>query len=388
MREKNLTLIGASSAIFWPGSFVFGLPGVMAPYWIEKLGISKSELGNILFFLLISLGIFMFLVGKWQKKLGFSKIIALGILLNAFSLFYLYWVNSPLGLFSWAFLIGTASCFVYIPGLTVVQRAFPERKGLVSGIVNMVFGLSAAIMAPIFRLLLQRWGYENMILLLLGLTLGFGLFASSLIKEPKETKLIQSLGGFSLRPKEALKTSSFWLIWTIWALQGAAGISLVMFLVPFGLSLGFQMKEAVFLLSSFNLANGVSRLISGFLSDMVGRRPVMGLSFLVSGFCYFLLPKGFSPLGTGLLCLGIGFAFGTLFSVSAPLVSDYFGLEHFGVIFGLIFTAYGFLAGLLGPSLSGYLLDLWGNYGYVFYYLGTFSMVASLLMVFLKKPKI
>jgi OFA family oxalate/formate antiporter-like MFS transporter len=86
--------------------------------------------------------------------------------------------------------------------------------------------------------------------------------------------------------------------------------------------------------------------------------------------------------------LGIGFAFGTLFSVSAPLVSDYFGLEHFGVIFGLIFTAYGFLAGLLGPSLSGYLLDLWGNYGYVFYYLGTFSMVASLLMVFLKKPKI
>jgi len=133
----------------------------MAPYWIEKLGISKSELGNVLFFLLISLGIFMFLVGKWQKRLGFSKIISLGILLNAFGLFYLSGVKSSLGLLSWAFLIGMASCFVYIPGLTVVQRAFPEKRGLVSGIVNMVFGLSAAIMAPIFRLLLQKMGLRK-----------------------------------------------------------------------------------------------------------------------------------------------------------------------------------------------------------------------------------
>jgi len=359
----------------------------MAPYWIEKLGISKSELGNVLFFLLISLGIFMFLVGKWQKRLGFSKIISLGILLNAFGLFYLSGVKSSLGLLSWAFLIGMASCFVYIPGLTVVQRAFPEKRGLVSGIVNMVFGLSAAIMAPIFRLLLQKWGYENMILLLLGLTLGFGLLASSLIKEPKETKLMQSLRGFSLRPKEALKTSSFWVIWSIWALQGAAGISMVILSVPFGLSLGLGMKEAVFLLSSFNIANGLSRLISGFLSDMIGRKPVMGFSFLVSGLCYFLLPQGFSFVGTSLFCLGIGFAFGTLFSVSAPLVSDYFGLEHFGAIFGLVFTAYGFLAGLLGPSFSGYLLDLSGDYRYVCYYLGTFSMISSLLIAFLKKPK-
>jgi len=359
----------------------------MAPYWIEKLGISKSELGNVLFFLLISLGIFMFLVGKWQKRLGFSKIISLGILLNAFGLFYLSGVKSSLGLLSWAFLIGMASCFVYIPGLTVVQRAFPEKRGFVSGIVNMVFGLSAAIMAPIFRLLLQKWGYENMILLLLGLTLGFGLLASSLIKEPKETKLMQSLRGFSLRPKEALKTSSFWVIWSIWALQGAAGISMVILSVPFGLSLGLGMKEAVFLLSSFNIANGLSRLISGFLSDMIGRKPVMGFSFLVSGLCYFLLPQGFSFVGTSLFCLGIGFAFGTLFSVSAPLVSDYFGLEHFGAIFGLVFTAYGFLAGLLGPSFSGYLLDLSGDYRYVCYYLGTFSMISSLLIAFLKKPK-
>ena len=43
----------------------------------------------------------------------------------------------------------------------------------------------------------------------------------------------------------------------------------------------------------------------------------------------------------------VGFSFGTLFSVSAPLVAD---------CFGLTFVAYGFVAGPLGPTLSGYLL--------------------------------
>ena len=37
----------------------------------------------------------------------------------------------------------------------------------------------------------------------------------------------------------------------------------------------------------------------------------------------------------------IGFAFGTLFAVTAPLTGDCFGLANFGAIFGLIFTAYG-----------------------------------------------
>jgi OFA family oxalate/formate antiporter-like MFS transporter len=33
-------------------------------------------------------------------------------------------------------------------------------------------------------------------------------------------------------------------------------------------------------------------------------------------------------------------------------------MEHFGSIFGGIFTAFGFFSGALGPWLGGYLLDL------------------------------
>jgi MFS family permease len=58
-----------------------------------------------------------------------------------------------------------------------------------------------------------------------------------------------------------------------------------------------------------------------------------------------------------------------------------FSLEHFGAIFGLTFAAYGFVTGPLGPTLSGYLLDVTGdNFRLVFVYLGIFCLLAGLFI--------
>ena len=118
------------------------------------------------------------------------------------------------------------------------------------------------------------------------------------------------------------------------------------------------MESAVVILTAFNITNGGSRIIMGFLSDMVGRNLAMSLTFLAAGGAYFLLPHANTLIVLAFLAAVIGFAFGTLFAVSAPLATDCFGLKHFGAIFGLVFTAYGFVSGILGPSLSGYLLDI------------------------------
>ena len=73
-------------------------------------------------------------------------------------------------------------------------------------------------------------------------------------------------------------------------------------------------------------------------------------------------------------------------AVSAPIAGDCFGMAHFGAIFGLIFTAYGFLSGPLGPWLSGYVLDrTQGNYTLVFSYLG-FMYLASAGLILMVQP--
>jgi MFS transporter, OFA family, oxalate/formate antiporter len=59
-------------------------------------------------------------------------------------------------------------------------------------------------------------------------------------------------------------------------------------------------------------------------------------------------------------------------------VTDVFGLENFGSIFGLVFTAYGFLAGFLGPWLSGIILDITdSDYTLVFWMFALFYLVAA-----------
>jgi len=84
----------------------------------------------------------------------------------------------------------------------------------------------------------------------------------------------------------------------------------------------------------------------------------------------------------------IGFAFGTLFGVSAPLATDCFGMQHFGAIFGLVFTAYGFIAGVIGPSLAGYILDATnGNFYVVFGYLGIFCLMSGVFIRFVVPPR-
>ena len=136
MRKGLLALIGSSAAIFWPGALIFGFPGVMAPLWKNMLGVGRGAIGNIMFFILSAVGIFMFLVGKWQEKLGIRRIMLIGSVICSLSLLIILKVTSLINLYLWAFIIGVSSCFIYIPALTTVQGWFPERRGLVSGIVT------------------------------------------------------------------------------------------------------------------------------------------------------------------------------------------------------------------------------------------------------------
>jgi len=51
-------------------------------------------------------------------------------------------------------------------------------------------------------------------------------------------------------------------------------------------------------------------------------------------------------------------------------------------VYGLIFTAYGFLSGVLGPLLGGVLVDTAGGYQVAFVYLGMLCVVSALLIQF------
>jgi OFA family oxalate/formate antiporter-like MFS transporter len=62
-------------------------------------------------------------------------------------------------------------------------------------------------------------------------------------------------------------------------------------------------------------------------------------------------------------------------------------MENFGQIFGMVFTAFGFVSGALGPWLGGFLLDVSeGNFTLVFAYLGILLTV-SVFLIWIVSPR-
>ncbi len=387
---RALVLISCACAIFWPGSFIFGYPGVMRQYWQQAFEVGGGDVGRTIFFILIGATCFMYLCGRWQERVPPGKLAALGAILTGGSVIWLGWAKSMTAVYVWAFSVGAASAFIYVPAITVVQRWFPESRGLVSGFFNMAFGLSAAVMSPVFTAFLSTWGYHKVNLVFGCMALVIGLAAVTLIRFPEELPSVATAATvsepISRSVIEALKSREFWCLWLTWVMAGGAGASMLVLATGFGLARGLDMAQAVVLLTGFNLTNGSGRLVSGFLSDRFGRSQTMAISFAAAAVAYLILPHLEGIWLWTILVAIIGFAFGTLFAVSAPLAGDCFGMAHFGAIFGLVFTAYGLLAGPLGPWLSGYILDLTrGNYIIVFSYLGLMYL-ASAGLILLVKP--
>ena len=104
--------------------------------------------------------------------------------------------------------------------------------------------------------------------------------------------------------------------------------------------------------------------------------------FLMAATAYAVMPFAQNLYIVSFLACFVGLAFGVLFTVSAPLVTDVFGMENFGRILGLVFTAYGFFAGFIGPWFSGMILDATdSNYYIVFWLFAVFYLISSVLIV-------
>lgn len=360
----------------------------MAAKWQQMFSVDKAQIGQLMFFILAGTGSSMYLSGKLQERIAPHWLILAGNFLCALSVGLAGYATSITHIYMWAVSVGFFCGFVYIPCLTVFQKISPHNRGLTTGIINLTFGGSSAVMSPVYSFLLVSRGYEAACLttMITAMCIGMGCALFLKVLNAVEDEEFTSLPKLSLVRTIALKP--FRYLWCVWALAGAAGVSMIMLSATFGQSLGYDVTQYVMILTAFSILNGAGRLICGRLADYFPKQKILMTVFLMASVAYFLMPffKGLYMLS--FLACFIGLAFGTMFTVSAPLVTDCFGLENFGRVFGLVFTAYGFLAGFLGPWLSGIILDLTqGNFTVVFTGFSLFYLISAVLIMQVKRPK-
>lgn len=144
-------MIACGLMIFFAGSIAFSFPGVMTSYWQNRFQVGNAETGLIITFMLLALAITMFFSGRIHAARGLRTCVGLGTVLYLLAFLILLAANSIYLVYVWGFVANLGCSFLYGPSLTAGQQAYPEKKGLISGILNLCFGISGAAMSPVFQ---------------------------------------------------------------------------------------------------------------------------------------------------------------------------------------------------------------------------------------------
>ncbi len=365
---------------------------VFAGSLINDLGWSNTAAALPYTILIFIFAIIMAFAGRFQDRVGprYGAMLS-GILVGAAFLFCALFLT-PLGVaLSFGLLYGAGLAFGYSAVTPAAIKWFPpERRGLITGIVVTSHGIAALVLSPIINGLLIRLGIFStfviwgLVLLVIIIFLSRYLSVPETGTEPDTTEKPGTVV-FPQKPVPALqwnqtvKQPAFIILWLMMALSAGTGLMLVANLVPIA-ETNFKLESGYLLVSIFALFSATGRLGGGIITDKVGylfamKALLIGMSVSM---VFYMLVSGWP--GVVMATVFFGYSYGSLFTVFPNAVADLFGLENFGINYGLLFTAVG-IGGGLGPFLASYLADQMGSFNAAFM-IGLFACLLAFGMTF------
>ncbi len=177
-------------------------------------------------------------------------------------------------------------------------------------------------------------------------------------------------------------------MWIAYALGTSAGLMVISQLVPFARSQGVP-SAALATMGLFvgAIGNASGRILSGWMSDALGRLNVLRLMIALSAIAMPILYRvGANVTLLYIMVFAVYWCYGTQLSVNASTTSDFWGTKNAGINYGLLFTSWG-VAGIIGPRIGGKFFDKYHNYEYAFYTAAGLAVVALLFELAARRPK-
>jgi MFS transporter, OFA family, oxalate/formate antiporter len=347
--------------------------GVIASALVVQWKWSKTDAALPFTVSTVSFAIMMIFAGRLQDRFGPRLAALLGGIMFGLGMLLSKWANTPLVLASTFGLVGGVGLGLGYSGTTpaAIKWFPPRKKGLIAGIVVAGVGLAATYTAPLTDLLLRNFGIPDTFLVLgLAATVLIVLMSLLLVNPPAGYTAAQPAAkASSAAPapsaretdwREMLQTSGFYRLWTMMTLATSAGLMMLMHMSIIakqqaGWAWGFV---PIAVLAAFNSGG---RVVSGFISDRIGRTQTMILAFAIQAVNMAAFGSYTTP---ALLTMGAsitGLCYGAVFTLMPAATADLYGVRNLGINYGLVFTSFG-LGGLLGPQVAGYIRDHTGSY--------------------------
>jgi len=334
--------------------------------------------------------------GWFVDRYGPRPVVMVGAVCSAVSWVINSEAHSIAVLYSSAIVGGLAIGCVFGTCMGTALKWFPDRRGLAAGMIAAGYGLGAALTAAPLALTIQQSGYRHAFRtfgLLQGVTiLCFAMLLVKPVKPAASTVLRKRIyQGAELTPGQTIRTKVFWLIYLIYLLIAFGGMIITAQLGPiardFGIEkstvtiLGFSAPVLALAVSLDNFANGITRPVCGFLSDILGRENMMLLVFSLESLALFAVAAfGHNPYSFVVFMALVFLFWGEIFVVFPAICGDSFGVRYATANNGLLYTAKGTAA--LTVPLANLLTGVTGNWTSVLITAGFCSFLAGVLAKF------
>ena len=330
--------------------------------------------------------------GKLQDIIGPRIVTIIGGILYGSGLMLTSTATSLAQLYIYFGIIAGAGVgTVYICCLSTGIKWFPERKGLISGIVLGAFGLGALVFSPLVNYFIGIFAVPDAFFYLGIVYLVLILIGSLFLVVPDEQAA--PTAGMTNTPVvevkeyttgEMLKTRAFYMVWLTFFFACTTGHLVIGNAADIGIKLAnLDIITAGAIVSVISLLNTAGRLTWGPLADKIGRFKVLTILFTLTAITMFLLGTIALAQTTFFILLGmVGFCFGGFLASYPGITGEFYGLKHYGANYGIMYQAFG-VAALTGAFI---LRTLDGAFESTFIVVAVLAVMGIVLSLIIKNP--
>jgi len=363
----------------------------------REFGWTRAQTSWVTTIGLALIAVWYVIAGFIQDRRGPRPVAVVGGLLFSIGFFLASYTESLTTFYLTAGVIaGTGSGFGYVVPTSVGSKWFPDKRGLVIGLMVGGYGAGSGVFGPIALSLIERGGWRSTFQILSVVFLAMTMIGAFLLRNPPpgyvppgwdpSKSRAAARGGADVHASEMVRTQTFWTLWAAYCLGTTAGTMVISQLVPFARYAGHSAAVAAFALTVGAIGSASGRVLSGWLSDYVGRLNTLRVMLLVSATAMPLLFLFRGNIVLFYLLLGVVYyCYGTQLSVYASTSADFYGTKYVGFNYGLLLLAWG-VAAILGPFLGGRVYVATGEYRVAFFVAAGMSIAALATLFLAKNP--
>lgn len=335
--------------------------------------------------------------GILQKKFKPSTVIifsglimGLGFLLVQFTTEANPWVLW----LTYGVLGGFGMGMAYTTTIATCQKWFPDRRGLVTGIIVASLGAGSVVFSQFAAAIIKDTGVLKTFAVLGIIFVVVTFIGSFFIKNPPEgfkpegwTPPAPKNGIITqnFTPFEVLKTPQFYMVTFALMFATAAGSMMIPMAKVLGLDRGLTVASATLGVTIIGGFNAAGRVFWGWVSDKFGRKNTILVLLLIAGISIVVVAFVKAYLVLVFIAI-IGFSYGGFLGTFPAMTADFWGTKNMATNYGMVLVGFG-----IGAAVSSFTvakLSATKSFTLAFIIAGIAAVVGLVIIYFLKSPKL